>query len=80
MSTTQTITAPVAARRVHRDNAASVSLETLHDQSQGQTIDQDAIQQQWDTKDGWPVVIAGASMFFVYLGLVYSYGIVQLHL
>ncbi|KAL3493998.1 major facilitator superfamily domain-containing protein [Aspergillus germanicus] len=34
----------------------------------------------WDTKQGWPVVAAGSSIFFVYLGLVYSYGIVQLHL
>ncbi|KAL2808494.1 hypothetical protein BJX63DRAFT_436089 [Aspergillus granulosus] len=34
----------------------------------------------WDRKQGWPVTIAGSSIFFVYLGLTYSYGIVQLHL
>ena len=34
----------------------------------------------WDSKEGWPVVAAGSGIFFVYLGLVYSYGIVQLHL
>ncbi|KAL2816735.1 major facilitator superfamily domain-containing protein [Aspergillus granulosus] len=34
----------------------------------------------WDTKEGWPVVIAGCAIFFVNLGLIYSYGIVQLHL
>ncbi|KAL2871729.1 major facilitator superfamily domain-containing protein [Aspergillus lucknowensis] len=34
----------------------------------------------WDRKEGWPVAIAGSCMFFVYLGLTYSYGIVQLHL
>lgn len=34
----------------------------------------------WDTKEGWPVVAAGSAIFFVFLGLIYSYGIVQLHL
>ncbi|KAF9884852.1 hypothetical protein FE257_001195 [Aspergillus nanangensis] len=34
----------------------------------------------WDKKEGWSVVAAGSGIFFVYLGLVYSYGIVQLHL
>lgn len=34
----------------------------------------------YDTKEGWPVVAAGSAIFFVYLGLVYSYGVVQLHL
>ncbi|KAL2839734.1 major facilitator superfamily domain-containing protein [Aspergillus pseudoustus] len=34
----------------------------------------------WDTKEGWPVVLAGCAVFFVNLGLIYSYGIVQLHL
>jgi hypothetical protein len=35
---------------------------------------------EWDTKEGWPVVAAGSAIFFVYLGLIYSYGIVQLYL
>ncbi|KAH0286264.1 putative monocarboxylate transporter [Aureobasidium namibiae CBS 147.97] len=35
---------------------------------------------EWDKKEGWPAVAAGSAIFFVYLGLVYSYGIVQLHL
>lgn len=35
---------------------------------------------EWDQKGGWPAVAAGSAIFFVYLGLVYSYGIVQLHL
>ena len=43
MSATQTITAPVAARGAHHDSAASIGLETIYDQSQGQTIDQAAI-------------------------------------
>ncbi|PKS11717.1 hypothetical protein jhhlp_001705 [Lomentospora prolificans] len=34
----------------------------------------------WDSKEGWPVVAAGSAIFFVYLGLIYSYGIIQLHL
>ncbi len=34
----------------------------------------------YDTKEGWPVVAAGSAIFFVFLGLIYSYGIVQLHL
>ncbi|KAB8218341.1 major facilitator superfamily domain-containing protein [Aspergillus novoparasiticus] len=35
---------------------------------------------EWDKKEGWPVVAAGSAIFFVYLGLVSPYGIVQLHL
>ena len=31
-------------------------------------------------KEGWVVVMASSVIFFVYLGLTYSYGIVQLHL
>ncbi|PIG88151.1 monocarboxylate transporter [Aspergillus arachidicola] len=42
--------------------------------------DQDFQSNEWDKKEGWPVVAAGSAIFFVYLGLVYSYGIVQLHL
>lgn len=34
----------------------------------------------WDKKEGWAAVGAGSAIFFVYLGLIYSYGIVQLHL
>ncbi|KAG8630357.1 hypothetical protein KVT40_001976 [Elsinoe batatas] len=34
----------------------------------------------WDKPEGWPVVAAGSTIFFAYLGLIYSYGIVQLHL
>ncbi|KAI9147238.1 monocarboxylate transporter [Paramyrothecium foliicola] len=34
----------------------------------------------WDKSEGWPVVAAGSILFFVFLGLMYSYGIVQLHL
>jgi hypothetical protein len=33
-----------------------------------------------EKKQGWLVVAASSSIFFVYLGLTYSYGIVQLHL
>lgn len=36
--------------------------------------------EDWDTNEGWLAVAAGSCIFFVYLGLVYSYGIVQLHL
>ncbi|KAE8313780.1 major facilitator superfamily domain-containing protein [Aspergillus transmontanensis] len=42
--------------------------------------DQVLLNNDWDKKEGWPVVAAGSAIFFVYLGLVYSYGIVQLHL
>jgi hypothetical protein len=35
---------------------------------------------EYDWKEGWPAVAAGSAIFFVYLGLIYSYGIVQLHL
>ncbi|KAK6831633.1 hypothetical protein RU639_002644 [Aspergillus parasiticus] len=42
--------------------------------------DQAFLSNDWDRKEGWPVVAAGSAIFFVYLGLVYSYGIVQLHL
>lgn len=35
---------------------------------------------EYDRKEGWPAVAAGSAIFFVYLGLIYSYGIVQLHL
>jgi hypothetical protein len=35
---------------------------------------------EWDTKEGRSVVAAGSAIFFVYLGLIYSYGIVQLYL
>lgn len=44
--------------------------------SHGQVL----LSNEWDKKEGWPVVAAGSAIFFVYLGLVYSYGIVQLHL
>ena len=43
-------------------------------------VDQQAEMDDWDKNEGWPVVAAGSAIFFVYLGLVYSYGIVQLHL
>ncbi|OJJ48040.1 hypothetical protein ASPZODRAFT_151432 [Penicilliopsis zonata CBS 506.65] len=33
-----------------------------------------------DKQQGWPAVAAGSAIFFMYLGLTYSYGIVQLHL
>lgn len=35
---------------------------------------------QEDSKQGWLCVAAGWCIFFVYMGLTYSYGIVQLHL
>lgn len=41
---------------------------------------QNHAEDHWDSKQGWPVVAAGSALFFVYLGLIYSYGIVQLHL
>ena len=41
---------------------------------------QNQAEDHWDSKQGWLVVAAGSALFFVYLGLIYSYGIVQLHL
>lgn len=60
----------------HPDNEIVPSNEP-HDES---IVDQQVGMDDWDKNEGWPVVAAGSAIFFVYLGLVYSYGIVQLHL
>jgi len=90
MSVTETITAPVITRRIHSENESAIALEALQSRTQGDS--QDATSHlhhlddgarpddTWDSREGWKVVVAGASIFFVCLGLVYSYGIVQLHL
>ncbi|CAI4213256.1 unnamed protein product [Parascedosporium putredinis] len=62
---------------VHRGGGVSAETEDeLLEPSQPEEAPSDL----WDSKEGWPVVAAGSAIFFVYLGLIYSYGIVQLHL
>lgn len=87
MSTTQTIEAPASVRRYHVDNGSAITLQPFTSRPgevAGSSIeapeDNALVEDVWDSAEGWKVVIAGASIFFVYLGLVYSYGIVQLHL
>ena len=43
-------------------------------------VSSDGQENEWDKKEGWLAVAAGSAIFFVYLGLRYSYGILQLHL
>jgi hypothetical protein len=55
--------------------------QRMTDPGEGPTqFNQICPEDDWDKKEGWPVVGAGSAIFFVYLGLIYSYGIVQLHL
>lgn len=87
MSATQTITVPPTGT-FHAENASTITLQPLHgrDNVEGQGLSEEPhendehVDDVWDSKEGWKAVAAGASIFFVYLGLVYSYGIVQLHL
>lgn len=96
MSATQTITARTSAAaslsesQLTHDNDIQLS-HFPHEQQfddislSGQRLgDAEAESPQpstpWDVKEGWLVVLGGSAIFFVFLGLVYSYGIVQLHL
>lgn len=76
MSSTITTVQPIA-----------VSEPTSHDEIRLARLEDDTTPMRlsdndtnWDTKEGWVVVAAGSAIFFVFLGLIYSYGIVQLHL
>ncbi|SPO07528.1 uncharacterized protein DNG_10222 [Cephalotrichum gorgonifer] len=93
MSSTQTITAvrPPAASlrsgnaiqldRLGRRNSSDHSQHTLPHLERGPAPNrQNSAGDHWSKMEGWLVVSAGSALFFVYLGLVYSYGIVQLHL
>lgn len=91
MSTTQTISVQRPAAALASDDAIplgevsgnTTSTHTLQSQHQEQgpsSNHQNYADNHWDTKQGWPVVAAGSALFFVYLGLIYSYGIIQLHL
>lgn len=62
------------------DDVRLQSIRQSHNDQDTPTMSLTANDEEWDTKEGWPVVTAGSAIFFVYLGLVYSYGIVQLHL
>lgn len=82
-----TITASRTATGAHYDSESGLRLDQLsrHERestsTMGQRLGGDSVPAtQWDTNEGWPVALAGAATFFVYLGLIYSYGIVQLHL
>ncbi|KAJ4993374.1 monocarboxylate permease [Stagonosporopsis vannaccii] len=88
MSATETITIPSTFSAFHGENGSPITLQPSHSRGSTQTQglraqpseDNEQTDDVWDCKEGWKVVAAGASIFFVYLGLVYSYGIVQLHL
>lgn len=88
MSITETIPAQITTGRIHGENELTIMFEALHDETINRAqaapthiSEGDAqVDEIWDSKEGWKVVMAGACIFFVYLGLVYSYGIVQLHL
>ncbi|OAQ67584.2 monocarboxylate transporter [Pochonia chlamydosporia 170] len=62
------------------DDVRLQSIRQSDNEQDTPTMSLTANNEEWDTKEGWPVVTAGSAIFFVYLGLVYSYGIVQLHL
>jgi hypothetical protein len=88
MSATEPIVLSVMTGGVHSESGLATTLEAPQGRSLGDIQDptshpsEDSQQANdvWDSAEGWKVVVAGASIFFVYLGLVYSYGIVQLHL
>ncbi|KAL6709141.1 hypothetical protein ACN47E_001957 [Coniothyrium glycines] len=88
MTSTQTVLTSKTATGSRYDSEHGLKLEQLpryqsnNQHLSGQRLGGEPViaATQWDTNEGWPVVFAGAAMFFVYLGLVYSYGIVQLHL
>lgn len=67
---------------IHLDRFPSNSAHALqaNNPESGPPNPQNLAEDHWDSKQGWPVVAAGSALFFVYLGLIYSYGIVQLHL
>ena len=87
MASTQTVTTLPPAMEPQLDNHDSIRLERMsRSANDNQALDTRNPEENvspdndWDNKEGWPVVAAGAAIFFVYLGLIYSYGIVQLHL
>ncbi|EFY97902.1 hypothetical protein MHUMG1_08717 [Metarhizium humberi] len=80
MSSTITTVQPIAVSEpTSHDEIRLARLEDHdeHDTTPMRLSDNDT---NWDTKEGWVVVAAGSAIFFVFLGLIYSYGIVQLHL
>ncbi|KAH8642615.1 monocarboxylate transporter [Alternaria alternata] len=89
MSVTETVTVPPSTTRETQNGSDStIILNSLDSRIQAGSRDAPSPQSEdnaqandvWDSREGWPVVGAGAAIFFVYLGLVYSYGIVQLQL
>lgn len=64
-------------RRDHNDNH---NLHTATSEEDLSPSYQTSPEDDWDKNEGWGSVAAGSAIFFVYLGLIYSYGIVQLHL
>lgn len=88
MSATQTVAIQRPPRALASDDAiplgqvpgSNSSSHTLRAERDSSPNNQNCVDDHWDTNGGWPVVAAGSALFFVYLGLVYSYGIVQLHL
>ncbi|KAB2102622.1 hypothetical protein AG0111_0g8704 [Alternaria gaisen] len=89
MSVTETVTVPPSTTRETQNGSDStIILNSLdgrirvgsRDVPSSQSENNAQANDVWDSSEGWPVVGAGAAIFFVYLGLVYSYGIVQLQL
>ncbi|KAH6880834.1 putative monocarboxylate transporter [Thelonectria olida] len=89
MTSTQTVTASLTPAESHRGNEDAIQFEQLSlGDRNSHRLPEEAptpshptrADDDWDKNEGWPVVAAGSAIFFVYLGLVYSYGIVQLHL
>lgn len=91
MSSTQTVSTLQAPEpslgnengiQLHRLRVSYSSPPTLEANSETgpSSSPQNHAEDHWDSKQGWPVIAAGSALFFVYLGLIYSYGIVQLHL
>ena len=66
--------------RIPPSNSGDHNLATGHPEGDSSPVPRNHAEDHWDSGEGWLVVAAGCALFFVYLGLIYSYGIVQLHL
>ncbi|PSN65437.1 putative monocarboxylate transporter [Corynespora cassiicola Philippines] len=76
----QTITALEPPSRHQSSTDGDIDLAPLTSEENIALNHPIGFEDEWDKKEGWPVVLAGSTVLFVSLGLIYSYGIVQLHL